>query len=146
MYQPPPGGPALIKGEVRKPAKPMHVPSVPLQALEPDRPTVGMTPLGELWQGGTGQAPVKRYNEFLRDPIVAGRARPGKLVSHRLPLEGGPDAYAKFDHRGLGEGKGYPKAVLKPWDRRPTPKTAPGREEGCKWHTPSGKGTSPSAW
>ena len=35
---------------------------------------------------GTGQCPVKRYNEQLRDLIMAGRATPSLIVSHELPL------------------------------------------------------------
>lgn len=70
--------------------------------------------LGEAWNKGVsiemGQAPVKRYNEYLRDLIVAGLAKPSFLVSHRLPLEGAPDAYEKFDLRTSG----YTKVLLKP--------------------------------
>jgi glutathione-independent formaldehyde dehydrogenase len=59
---------------------------------------------------GTGQTPVKRYNAYLRDLIVAGRAKPSFIVSHRLTLEEAPAAYAKFDQRS----DGYTKVVLKP--------------------------------
>jgi glutathione-independent formaldehyde dehydrogenase len=75
-------------------------------------------PLGKLWEKGikieTGQAPVKRYNAFLRDAIVQGRIAPGKLVSHRLRLENGPEAYDKFVQRGTGDGAQYTKIILKP--------------------------------
>jgi glutathione-independent formaldehyde dehydrogenase len=57
-----------------------------------------------------GQAPVKRYNEYLRDLIVGGLAKPSFIVSHRLPLEGAIDAYGKFDERV----DGYTKVLLKP--------------------------------
>lgn len=57
-----------------------------------------------------GQAPVKRYNEYLRDLIIAGRAKPSVIVSHRLPLERAPEAYKKFDERV----EGYTKVLLKP--------------------------------
>ena len=57
-----------------------------------------------------GQAPVKRYNEYLRDLIIAGKAKPSFIVSHRLPLDAAPDAYKHFDARG-GE---YTKVILKP--------------------------------
>jgi hypothetical protein len=30
------------------------------------------------------------------------------------PLSGAPEAYEKFDHRGVGEGKAYTKVVIKP--------------------------------
>jgi glutathione-independent formaldehyde dehydrogenase len=69
---------------------------------------------GRLFQKGqhmgTGQCPVKRYNEHLRDLIVAGRAHPSLLVSHELPLEAAPEAYEKFDKRA----EGYTKVILHP--------------------------------
>jgi len=75
-------------------------------------------PLGLLWEKGikveTGQAPVKKYNALLRDAIVQGQVMPGKLVSHRLRLENGPEAYERFVQRGSGEGSEYTKVVLKP--------------------------------
>jgi hypothetical protein len=48
---------------------------------------------------GSGQAPVKKYNEYLRDLIVNGRAKPSKIVSHHIRIEDAPDAYEKFDKR-----------------------------------------------
>jgi glutathione-independent formaldehyde dehydrogenase len=70
--------------------------------------------LGSAWNKGLsiemGQAPVKRYNVYLRDLIVAGLARPSRYVSHRLPLESAPEAYKKFDERT----DGYTKVLLKP--------------------------------
>jgi glutathione-independent formaldehyde dehydrogenase len=59
---------------------------------------------------GTGQCPVKRYNEALRDLIIAGRATPSLLVSHELGLAAAPDAYDKFDRRA----DGYTKVLLHP--------------------------------
>ncbi len=59
---------------------------------------------------GTGQCPVKHYNRELRDLIVAGRANPGLLVSHELPLTAAPDGYAHFDKRE----DGWTKVVLHP--------------------------------
>jgi glutathione-independent formaldehyde dehydrogenase len=71
-------------------------------------------PWGKLWEKGikvgSGQCPVKRYNTRLRDLIIAGRAKPSFIVSHRLPLQEAPLAYEHFDRR---EG-GYTKVVLKP--------------------------------
>jgi glutathione-independent formaldehyde dehydrogenase len=70
--------------------------------------------LGEAWNKGIGiemgQAPVKRYNVYLRDLIIAGIAKPSFIVSHRLPLSAAPDAYDKFDKRS----EGYTKVLLKP--------------------------------
>ncbi len=71
-------------------------------------------PLGMAWNKGIsiemGQAPVKQYNVYLRDLIIAGLMKPSMIVSHRLPLNEAPDAYAKFDKRT----DGYTKVVLKP--------------------------------
>jgi glutathione-independent formaldehyde dehydrogenase len=69
---------------------------------------------GTLFQkgqrAGTGQCPVKRYNEFLRDLIIAGKATPSLLVSHEVALDDAPDAYDKFDKRV----EGYTKVLLHP--------------------------------
>ncbi len=59
---------------------------------------------------GTGQAPVKRYNRQLRDLITAGRATPGRIVSHELPLTQAVGGYDKFDRRV----DGYTKVLLHP--------------------------------
>jgi glutathione-independent formaldehyde dehydrogenase len=71
-------------------------------------------PLGDIFDKGLtigmGQTPVKKYNAYLRDLIIAGRAKPSFIVSHRLTLDEAPAAYAKFDRRA----DGYTKVVLKP--------------------------------
>ena len=59
---------------------------------------------------GTGQANVKAYNRQLRDLIIAGRAKPSFVVSHRLPLDQAPEAYDQFDKRV----QGWTKVLLKP--------------------------------
>lgn len=59
---------------------------------------------------GTGQANVKAYNRQLRDLIIAGRATPSFVVSHRLPLDDAPDAYRRFDRRE----DGWTKVLLRP--------------------------------
>lgn len=61
-------------------------------------------------QMGTGQAPVKRYNQQLRDLIIAGRATPSFLVSHELALDEAPTGYDNFDKRI----DGWTKVLLKP--------------------------------
>lgn len=70
--------------------------------------------MGLFWMKGltlgTGQANVKKYNRYLRDLIVAGRAIPSQIVSHELPLSEAPTAYDKFDKRV----DGYTKVLLKP--------------------------------
>jgi glutathione-independent formaldehyde dehydrogenase len=35
----------------------------------------------------------------LLDLIIASRAKPNQVVSHRLPLSQAPDAFPKFDQR-----------------------------------------------
>lgn len=71
-------------------------------------------PVGRFWEKGIaigqGQCPVKRYNARLRDLVIAGRAKPSFIVSHRLPLAEAPRAYEHFDRREAG----YTKVVLKP--------------------------------
>lgn len=71
-------------------------------------------PWGVLWAKGltigTGATQAKRYIYQLRDMIATGVARPGFIVSHRLPLEEAPDGYRLFDARTPG----YTKIILKP--------------------------------
>lgn len=62
---------------------------------------------------GSGQAPVKKYNEYLRDMIVNGKAKPSRIVSHRIPIDEAPEAYDKFDQRI----EGYTKVLIK-FDRK----------------------------
>lgn len=69
---------------------------------------------GKLWEKGitlgTGQAPVKNYNVFLRDLIMTGRVKPSFIVSKHASLDDAPDAYERFDKRESG----YTKVILKP--------------------------------
>ena len=62
---------------------------------------------------GSGQAPVKKYNEYLRDLIVNGKANPGKIVSHHIHIDQAPDAYDKFDRRV----EGYTKVLIRFTDK-----------------------------
>jgi glutathione-independent formaldehyde dehydrogenase len=57
---------------------------------------------------GSGQCPVKRYDEALRDLIIEGKATPSLLVSHELALEEAPVASEKCDKRA----DGYTKVLL----------------------------------
>jgi glutathione-independent formaldehyde dehydrogenase len=59
---------------------------------------------------GTGQCNVKKYNAYLRDMIISGRAAPSFVVSHTVSLDDAPDAYKKFDQRV----DGYTKVILNP--------------------------------
>ncbi|AKF51583.1 aldehyde dehydrogenase [Pseudomonas syringae] len=69
---------------------------------------------GSFWFKGqqirTGQANVKAYNRRLAELIHHDRAKPSQIISHRLKLEEGPDAYKHFDARD----EGWTKVVLKP--------------------------------
>jgi glutathione-independent formaldehyde dehydrogenase len=73
-----------------------------------------MVSYGKLWEKGltmgTGQCNVKCYNRQLRDLIIAGRAKPSFIVSHKVSLNDAPMAYDKFDKRV----EGYTKVILKP--------------------------------
>ena len=40
----------------------------------------------------TGQCNVKRYNAYLRDMIIEGKAKPGFVVSHTVSLDDATDA------------------------------------------------------
>lgn len=59
---------------------------------------------------GTGQCNVKKYNRYLRDMIVSGRADPSFVVSHEIGIDEAPKAYEKFDKRV----EGYTKVLIHP--------------------------------
>jgi glutathione-independent formaldehyde dehydrogenase len=78
-------------------------------------------PIGPFWQKGItvgmGQCPVRKYDHELRDLIIAGKAKPSFIVSHRVAIDEAPEMYAKFDLRGTGEGEPYTKIILKPSEK-----------------------------
>ncbi len=47
---------------------------------------------------GSGQASVKKYNEYLRD-LISGRAKRSHIVSHHIDIDEASEAYDKFDQR-----------------------------------------------
>ena len=71
-------------------------------------------PWGKLFNKGIsvalGRDHDERYNLMLRNMIVDGVAKPGRIVSHRLPLSEAPQAFERFDKRA----EGYIKVVLDP--------------------------------
>jgi threonine dehydrogenase-like Zn-dependent dehydrogenase len=71
-------------------------------------------PLGALMNKGltirSGQTHVPRYNQKLLKRIEAGDIDPSFVVTHRLPLEKGPEAYRTFRDKK----DGCIKVVLKP--------------------------------
>jgi glutathione-independent formaldehyde dehydrogenase len=92
----------------------LYVPSDPGGPDERAQQGMLLVAIGKAFEKGlrlgTGQTNVKRYNRYLRDLIIAGRAKPSFVVSHELPLDQAPDAYEKFDKRV----EGYTKVVLHP--------------------------------
>ncbi|MGE5341020.1 MAG: glutathione-independent formaldehyde dehydrogenase [Candidatus Omnitrophota bacterium] len=88
-------------------------------AADPDnKQGIYKIPYGRIWEKGlsigTGQTPVRRYDRFLRDLIIAGRAKPSLIVSQHTKIDSAPEDYRLFDFRGIGEGRDYTKVVLKP--------------------------------
>ncbi len=71
-------------------------------------------PIGAFMQKGltirTGQTHVQKYLPQLLEMILEGRIDTTDLISHRLPLEQGPEAYRNF-HSNQNE---WTKVVLKP--------------------------------
>jgi len=53
---------------------------------------------------------VKKYNRYLRDLIISGRAKPSFVVSHDVGIDEAPEAYEKFDKRI----EGYTKVLIHP--------------------------------
>ncbi|HEX3426379.1 MAG TPA: hypothetical protein VHT30_09620, partial [Acidimicrobiales bacterium] len=92
----------------------VYFPEDPGGVNEDEKQGLFTLPLGLAWNKGIsfemGQCPVKRYNVYLRDLIIAGLVKPSFFVSHRLPLEKAPEAYELFDRRA----RGYTKVLLKP--------------------------------
>ena len=92
----------------------LYVPSDPAGVDENAKKGALSINFGKLFEKGlrlgTGQCNVKRYNAYLRDLIMAGRAKPSFVVSHEVPLDDAPDAYTKFDRRV----DGYTKVILNP--------------------------------
>jgi threonine dehydrogenase-like Zn-dependent dehydrogenase len=81
----------------------LYVPSDPGAQDEATKMGNLTLPFGKLFEKGlslgTGQANVKAYNKYLRDLIVAGRAKPSFVVSNRIGIDKAPEAYDKFDKR-----------------------------------------------
>ncbi len=92
----------------------LYVPADPGGVDDNAKQGLLLIPFGKIFEKGlvlkTGQCNVKRYNAYLRDLIVAGRAKPSFVVSHEVPLSGASVAYDKFDKRI----EGYTKVILKP--------------------------------
>lgn len=59
---------------------------------------------------GFGRTHDRRYTALLRDLVVSGRARPGRIITHRGPLSQAPTLFDSFDRREHA----VIKAVLEP--------------------------------
>jgi glutathione-independent formaldehyde dehydrogenase len=92
----------------------LYVPSDPGGVDEASKRGALSINFGRLFEKGlrlgTGQCNVKQYNAYLRDLIIAGKARPSFVVSNEVSLDDAPDAYQKFDRRV----EGYTKVILHP--------------------------------
>ncbi|GKT82222.1 glutathione-independent formaldehyde dehydrogenase [Colletotrichum tofieldiae] len=92
----------------------LYVPSDP--GASDDASAKGMISLsfGKLFEKGlslgTGQCNVKSYNRYLRDLIIAGKAKPSFVVSHEINIDDAEIAYEKFDKRI----DGYTKVLIHP--------------------------------
>ncbi len=88
----------------------VYFPADPGEQTEAQKKGLYEMPLRELWSKsisiGQGQAPVKKYNTYLRNLIVAGRAKPSFTVNQRFPLSQAPETYEHFDERGQGTVRG----------------------------------------
>ncbi|WP_255508769.1 alcohol dehydrogenase [Micromonospora sp. A202] len=73
-----------------------------------------VAPWGALFSKGVavrfGRTHDRRYTVLLRNLVVAGRARPSMIVTHRGTLDDAPAFYRSFDRRE----NGVIKAVLRP--------------------------------
>lgn len=71
-----------------------------------------VVPIGQLWSKGisffTGQTPVKLYHAYLRDLIIAGKAKPSFIVTNQIKIDEAPQTYREFDKR-----ESLVKAVIK---------------------------------
>lgn len=94
----------------------LYVPSDPGAPDEAAKKGHLLFPFGKFFEKGltmgTGQCNVKKYNRYLRDMIISGRAKPSFVVSHEIKLDEAPVAYEKFDKRV----EGYTKVVIHPND------------------------------
>lgn len=72
---------------------------------------------GKMWDKGISiagsQTPVKKYASHLKNLVISRKAKPSIIVSHRIDIAEAPDAYKKFDKRGMDEGEDYTKIVIK---------------------------------
>ncbi|MCJ1479391.1 hypothetical protein MMC13_008076 [Lambiella insularis] len=92
----------------------LYVPSDPGAPDEKSKQGMMLMSFGKLFEKGltvgTGQCNVKKYNRYLRDLIISGKAKPSFVVSHNINIDDAPTAYEKFDKRI----DGYTKVLIHP--------------------------------
>jgi len=92
----------------------LYVPSDPGAPDESSGKGMLSMSFGKLFEKGlslaTGQCNVKQYNRYLRDMIIAGKAKPSFVISHEVTLDDAEVAYEKFDKRI----EGYTKVLIHP--------------------------------
>ncbi|KAI1846951.1 hypothetical protein JX266_006826 [Neoarthrinium moseri] len=92
----------------------LYVPSDPGAPDEASKKGMLSLSFGKLFEKGlsvrTGQCNVKAYNRYLRDLIIAGKAKPSFVVSHEIAIEEAEVAYDKFARRI----DGYTKVLIHP--------------------------------
>lgn len=90
----------------------VYVEDDPRAPTEAEKAGYLMMPWGTLWAKGitlkNGQTPVKEFHIFLRNLIIAGKAKPSFIVTHRIRIDEAPAAYKEFDKR-----EDLVKAVIK---------------------------------
>jgi len=92
----------------------LYVPADPGAPDEHSKSGKILISFGKLFEKGlsvgTGQCNVKAYNRYLRDMIIAGKAKPSFVVSHEISIDDASGAYEKFDQRI----DGYTKVLIHP--------------------------------
>ncbi len=75
----------------------------PRATTEAEKSGYLMMPYGTLWGKGitikNGQTPVKEYHMFLRNLIIAGKAKPSFIVTDHINIEDAERTYKEFDKR-----------------------------------------------
>jgi glutathione-independent formaldehyde dehydrogenase len=94
----------------------VYLPEDPGASDDKAKKGIHSIPLGTMWNKGItigmGQCPVKQYNVFLREDIIAGLVKPGSVVSHHISIDEAPEYYERFDKRE----DGVIKIVIRPND------------------------------
>lgn len=110
FYQPAKDNPAVVINNLIRVVRPtgkLGIPGlyVPEDPAAPDnmatKGRVGID-FGKLIEKGlkfeAGKCSVKKYNRYLRDMIIEGRADPSWVVSHRVSLDRAPEMYERFNN------------------------------------------------